>query len=182
MVFSVLGVYMSQEIVEFENKKLRIITEGKWPEGVTLFDLVMYGARLKTVVRLENKKAYTACGFYIESNKWAIEVQDEKADDQKCGKIDLKQQIEPVYEKADNDLHDSHYKKVASEFIENIKLQEYMMLKDIPDSLHDIVLRNFNLATAMKYPLRMGEKDDWEKELMKMENYTHRARTKGWIK
>jgi hypothetical protein len=152
------------EIVEFEGKKLKIIEEGSWPEGVELWSADERGewrSRMGVAFLREGRAQYTNGTIGNHWKHWAIEVQEEKAQDV---------------------LHDSHYKKIASEFIENIVLQEYMMLKDIPKNLHDIVLRNFNLATAMKYPLRMGEKDDWKKELMKMENYTHRARTKGWIK
>lgn len=90
------------EIVKFEGKKLRIITEGEWPEGVTLFDLERVDSQLLNVIRLKNGKAHAMSGFYVVSDKWAIEVQDEKQDEQTCGTVDLKQQIEPVYGNAED--------------------------------------------------------------------------------
>lgn len=39
----------------------------------------------------------------------------------------------------------------------------------------------FAVGNALKYLLRLGRKDEVDKELFKAENYLHRARTGRWL-
>lgn len=72
------------EIVEFEGKKLRIITEGEWPEGVTLWccDHQHLWDERSDISFLSDGIACSCEGDRTnEWLYWAIEVQDEKAED-----------------------------------------------------------------------------------------------------
>lgn len=77
--------------------------------------------------------------------------------------------------------HDDHYATRRDDF-ETIKTQLRMMVHRIPEEFHEVVIRNFQVATAFKYMDRLGEKDDFNKELDKAINYLTRARTGDWVK
>lgn len=75
-----------------------------------------------------------------------------------------------------NECAGTHYDKDG---IETIGILERLMDDPIPVSGK----RKFLVACAMKYLLRLGHKGDTEKvemDLLKAENYIHRARTGCW--
>lgn len=84
--------------------------------------------------------------------------------------------------KRSSDLHDEHYKSKDGT-IETIDIIERLVCNGVPFELYDTVKRNYNVAQAFKYMDRQGKKasEDVSKELMKAENYIHRARTGKWI-
>ena len=77
-------------------------------------------------------------------------------------------------------MADEHYREIVRVGVEPIEAMETAILAGIPAPHHAAVLRNFNIAMALKYLLRCGSKDDPDEELRKSENYLHRARTGRW--
>ena len=77
-------------------------------------------------------------------------------------------------------MPDSHYREIERVGVEPIEAMETAILAGIPAPHHAAVLRNLNVAMAVKYLLRCGSKDAPEEELRKAENYIHRARTGRW--
>lgn len=57
---------------------------------------------------------------------------------------------------------------------------ETIICNGIPPEFHAAVKRNYNLTQATKYFMRLGEKDQAEKELAKAQNYLHRAIHGRW--
>lgn len=88
--------------------------------------------------------------------------------------------ITPESELGKSDNHCEHYASRKDKCGETIDIMERLMCHDIPEELHSIVLRNFNVAQAFKYMDRLGAKDTADKELNKAENCIHRARTGVW--
>ena len=77
-------------------------------------------------------------------------------------------------------MADDHYREIERIGVEPIEAMETAVLAGIPAPHHAAVLRNLNIAMAVKYLLRCGSKDAPEEELRKAENYLHRARTGRW--
>ena len=77
-------------------------------------------------------------------------------------------------------MADEHYREIERTGVEPIEAMETAILAGIPAPHHAAVLRNFNIAMALKYLLRCGSKDTPDEELRKAENYLHRARTGEW--
>lgn len=76
--------------------------------------------------------------------------------------------------------HDSHYKAIEARGVEPIAVMEAIICAGLPAEYHSIAKRNLCLAMEAKYTLRLGEKDDQEKELDKGDNYRYRARHGVW--
>jgi len=77
--------------------------------------------------------------------------------------------------------HDGHYRELEMMGVEPIIIMETIMCAGIPNEFWTTVRRNLSAALATKYLLRMGRKDQSDKELDKAANYIHRARTGRWI-
>lgn len=79
--------------------------------------------------------------------------------------------------------HDQHYRNLETRGIEPIKVMESAACNGIPESLHPVARRNLNIAQAIRYLLRAGEKEGQSasKDLDKAANYVHRARTGDWL-
>lgn len=76
--------------------------------------------------------------------------------------------------------HDSHYKAIEARGVEPIAVMEAIICAGLPAEYHATAKRNLSLAMEAKYTLRLGEKDDQEKELDKGDNYRYRARHGVW--
>ncbi len=76
--------------------------------------------------------------------------------------------------------HDTHYKAIEARGEEPIAVMEAIICAGLPAEYHAIAKRNLCLAMEAKYTLRLGEKDDQEKELDKGDNYRYRARHGVW--
>ena len=76
--------------------------------------------------------------------------------------------------------HDEHYRKIEKQGVEPIVVLESQICRGLPEELHATVKRNFNVAMATKYLLRLGEKDAGATEIAKAQNYLHRAMTGEW--
>lgn len=76
--------------------------------------------------------------------------------------------------------HDTHYKAIEARGVEPIAVMEAIICAGLPAECHSIAKRNLCLAMEAKYTLRLGEKDDQEKELDKGDNYRYRARHGKW--
>lgn len=76
--------------------------------------------------------------------------------------------------------HDTHYKAIEARGVEPIAVMEAIICAGLPAEYHSIAKRNLCLAMEAKYTLRLGEKDDQEKELDKGDNYRYRARHGKW--
>ena len=77
--------------------------------------------------------------------------------------------------------HCSHYEKTNGE-LEQIDKMELIICHGVPAEYHQTVIDNLNLAMASKYLDRLGKKDDINKEIDKMKNYTHRSVKREWRK
>lgn len=79
--------------------------------------------------------------------------------------------------------HDQHYRNLETRGIEPIKAMESVICNGIPESMHPVARRNLNIAQAIRYLLRAGEKEGQSasKDLDKAANYVHRARTGAWM-
>jgi len=77
--------------------------------------------------------------------------------------------------------HDGHYRELEMMGVEPISVMEAIMCAGIPEEFWATVRRNLSAALAAKYLLRMGRKDESDKELDKAGNYIHRARNRKWI-
>jgi NAD-dependent dihydropyrimidine dehydrogenase PreA subunit len=75
--------------------------------------------------------------------------------------------------------HDEHYKNRG---FESIDIMESLLVFNVPEEHHEVILRNFRSAMAFKYQSRLGLKDDPVKELQKAENWIHRAKTGEWLR
>ena len=73
-----------------------------------------------------------------------------------------------------------HYRNLEARGVEPIAAMEQAAVAGIPVEMHDAVLRNLNIAMALKYLLRCGSKDAPDSELQKAQNYVHRARYGIW--
>lgn len=77
--------------------------------------------------------------------------------------------------------HDSHYREIEAMGVEPMKVMEVIIVAGIPPEYHAVARRNLSAALEAKYLMRLGHKDDGEKELAKAANYNHRARTGTWM-
>ena len=77
-------------------------------------------------------------------------------------------------------MSDTHYRSVESTGVEPIRAMETAIIAGIPVEYHEAVIRNLNIAQAIKYQLRCCSKDDPAEELRKAQNYLHRAQHKCW--
>lgn len=76
--------------------------------------------------------------------------------------------------------HDTHYKAIEARGVAPIAVMEAIICAGLPAEYHATAKRNLCLAMEAKYTLRLGEKDDQEKELDKGDNYRYRARHGVW--
>lgn len=77
--------------------------------------------------------------------------------------------------------HDDHYKnfeKVLGH--QPITVMEAVACNGLPQEFHAQAKRNLHVAMAIKYLLRLGSKDEANKEINKAENFLYRARTGSW--
>lgn len=77
-------------------------------------------------------------------------------------------------------VHDEHYRRIEGRGVEPIEAIETLICNGIPPELHETTKCNYNLAQAMKYMLRAGEKESAMKDLEKAQNYLHRAMHGKW--
>ena len=80
------------------------------------------------------------------------------------------------------DNADQHYRKIESHGVEPINSMESVAVLGLPQEYRATVIRNLNLALAVKHITRCGEKDGQEAgtEISKAQNYLHRALTGQW--
>ena len=79
----------------------------------------------------------------------------------------------------------NHYKKNGKvEVIELMEMVAINILNDTEDITDDDIKKAVNASYAMKHLARTGTKDiaSIDSELLKAENYLHRARNGEWIK
>jgi hypothetical protein len=77
--------------------------------------------------------------------------------------------------------HDDHYKnfeKVLGH--QPITVMEAVACNGLPQEFHAQAKQNLLVAMAIKYLLRLGHKDEADKEINKAENFLYRARTGSW--
>jgi len=77
--------------------------------------------------------------------------------------------------------HDAHYREIEAMGVEPMKVMEVIIVAGLPSEYHATARRNLSAALEAKYLLRLGHKDDGQKELQKAANYNHRARTGTWM-
>lgn len=78
------------------------------------------------------------------------------------------------------DNQDPHYREIESRGVEPIAVLETVICNGLPAEHHQTAIRNLRICMGLKHLLRVGHKDDVNKELDKAQNYIHRAQNGRW--